>query len=89
MREKRSHVPPIELTLKQIKEEFGVSTFKSATVRKCGQSYTLSLLTDRMEIPVLMKNASALKTWSRPASAVMYVKKTFRGIQSIAVVLKG
>lgn len=79
--------PVVELTVKQIREEFGIRAFKKAKLKKSPSGYTLSLLSSTEEVPVLLKGAGELKTWTSPDSAVRYIRNNFHGIESINVQL--
>lgn len=79
--------PVVELTAKQIREEFGIRAFKRASLKKCEAGYTLSLITPTEEVPVLLKGAGELKTWASPDSAIRYIRNNFHGIHTIDVQL--
>lgn len=80
--------PVVELTVKQIREEFGIRAFKRATLKKAESGYTLSLHSPTEEVPVLLKGAGELKTWTSPDTAIRYIRKTFHGINNITVQLR-
>lgn len=80
--------PVVELTVKQIREEFGIRAFKAATLKKSPAGYTLALHGPTEEVPVLLKGAGELKTWTSPDTAIRFINNTFQGITNIHVQLR-
>ncbi len=77
----------VELTVKQIKEEFGTSRFKSASLQKGKEGYALSLCTETELVPVLLRDAGDLKSWANIGTAVAFIRDNFAGVTSINVQL--
>lgn len=77
----------VELTVKQIKEEFSTEEFTSANLRKGQGGYALSLCTETELVPVLLRDAGDLKSWSNIGTAVSFIRDNFAGITSINVEL--
>lgn len=75
----------VELTVRQLNEEFASKLFRKAVLTKGASGYSLSLLTPTEAFPVLTKYAGDLKTWSRIDSAMAFIRKTYPAVTTINV----